>query len=142
MIIENVPHTLPLGKESQAPSFSLSFPRNCHLTRSARTTKAVADGSQLFRFTPQPPAHLPFQSAPVGQDCGHPPLRSGNPQTCFPTSAFRASESSSTMCISKKAVIRTLCVCKTAADSTAGVQKSPLCRQRRQEETRRLPPPN
>ncbi len=44
----------------------------------------------------------PSDSAPVGQDCGHPPLRSGNPQTCFPTSAFRASESSLTMCISKK----------------------------------------
>ena len=35
----------------------------------------MSDGSQLFRFTSQQPAHRPFQSAPVGQDCGHPPLR-------------------------------------------------------------------
>ena len=27
----------------------------------ARTTEAVSDGSQLFRFTPQQPAHRPFQ---------------------------------------------------------------------------------
>ena len=44
----------------------------------------------------------PSDSAPVGQDCGHPPLRSGNPQTCCPTSAFRASDSALTMHISKE----------------------------------------
>ena len=63
--------------------------RDAGLSNSLRSNnKSVSGGSQLLRCAPQPPAHRPCPSAPVGQDCGHPPLALRRPQTCCPTSAL------------------------------------------------------
>ncbi len=90
IVCESSPFNSSLSERQPLQLAPLGQPKRC------RT--AVCCSVPLHNRQPTDPS----DSAPVGQDCGHPPLRSGNPQTCFPTSAFRASESASTMCISKK----------------------------------------
>ena len=62
------------------------FISSLSLTNSLRSNTSKRCRSRGRRFAR--PRHQPCQSAPVGQDCGRPPLTLRRPQTCCPTSAL------------------------------------------------------
>ena len=148
--------SLPLttGCESQYPDSSLAERQPLQLAplgQPKRCRTAVSCSVLLHNSQPTDPSN-PLQS---GKTADILRIRSGNPQTCCPTSALprplhglrlpvaSVNELRKHQCFALSAM-RSAAeteVRKRPSDSLQG-QKSPLCRLLRQEETRRLPPPD